>query len=463
MVIAVALIVAQLLRFGPDANAEIGIGFGVGVDARYSVLGLLIGLAWWTCLSAWNARDIKIVGVGSEEYKRVTVSSLYVFGAIAIVSYAANIPTARGYVGVALPVGLSLLLISRFVYRRIVVGRRRDGKYTRRLLLVGGPSAVAHLHKNLSGAPAAGYTPVAAFLPGFARQSPTGDELAVPVAGVGHTLADILLAIEAYKVDAIAISSGSSLKPRVIRQLGWELHARGISMIMAPALTDVAGPRIHTVPVAGLPLIHVTTPKLEGLKGLGKRAFDIAGSVLGIIVLSPVLLALTIAVVLDSPGPAFFHQDRVGKNGSLFRMHKFRSMVVDAEARLNELAKASEGNGVLFKMKGDPRITKLGAFIRKYSLDELPQLWNVLVGEMSIVGPRPPLPAEVETYEQYVHRRLLVQPGITGLWQVSGRSDLSWEDSVRLDLYYVENWSLMQDLVILFRTVKAVVAKDGAY
>ena len=234
-------------------------------------------------------------------------------------------------------------------------------------------------------------------------------------------------------------------------------------MIMTPALTDVAGPRIHTQPVAGLPMIHVTTPKLQGTKAIAKRTFDIVGAGMALFFLFPVLLVVGLAVKLDSPGPAFFHQDRVGKGGAPFRMHKFRSMVVDAEARLKELHANSEGNGVLFKMKADPRITRLGAFIRRFSLDELPQLWNVLSGDMSMVGPRPPLPSEVEIYEDYVHRRLMVKPGITGLWQVSGRSNLSWDDSVRLDLYYVENWSLMQDLVILFRTVKAVVAKDGAY
>ncbi len=181
--------------------------------------------------------------------------------------------------------------------------------------------------------------------------------------------------------------------------------------------------------------------------------------------LSPVLLVLALLVKVTSTGPVFFLQERVGLNGSTFHMIKFRSMVVDAEQRLQELSALdrAEGNTVLFKMKNDPRVTRVGAFMRRYSLDEVPQLFNVLVGSMSLVGPRPPLAREVERYDVHVHRRFLVKPGMTGLWQVSGRSDLSWEDSVRLDLYYVENWSMVGDLLILWRTARAVVAKDGAY
>ncbi len=215
----------------------------------------------------------------------------------------------------------------------------------------------------------------------------------------------------------------------------------------------------------GLPLIHVETPTYSGRKLYTKRAFDLIGSAALIIVLSPVLLVLALLVKVTSTGPVFFLQERVGLNGSTFHMIKFRSMVVDAEQRLQELSALdrAEGNTVLFKMKNDPRVTRIGAFMRRYSLDEVPQLFNVLVGSMSLVGPRPPLAREVERYDVHVHRRFLVKPGMTGLWQVSGRSDLSWEDSVRLDLYYVENWSTIGDLAILWRTARAVANSDGAY
>ncbi|GAA1408248.1 hypothetical protein AUR04nite_27330 [Glutamicibacter uratoxydans] len=234
-------------------------------------------------------------------------------------------------------------------------------------------------------------------------------------------------------------------------------------MVMAPALTDIAGPRIHTQPVAGLPLIHVSTPKLVGFQAGIKRAFDIIGAALAMLLLSPVFLITALAIRAGSPGPVFYEQERVGTLGNVFQMFKFRSMIVNADKLIDELKDDSTGNGILFKMKDDPRVTRVGAFIRRYSIDELPQLWNVLKGDMSMVGPRPPLKSEVDQYEQYVERRLLVKPGITGLWQVSGRSDLTWDESVRLDLFYVENWSLIQDLTILIRTVKAVLGKSGAY
>lgn len=457
--IVVAMVAAQLSRFGIENNPSLG----GSIATSYWLITALLSVVWWLALHIWGSRDPKIFGTGTEEYKRVTSASLYFFGSIAIVSYALNIPTARGYIGVALPLGIVLLLVARWLCRGRLVRHRKNDRFTRRLMLVGSPSAVEHLHRSLVSEPGAGYLPVAAILPGYLLSAPSGRELALPIASVGTELSQVLDAIETHGVDAIAISAGTTLKPRVIRQLGWELQERKISMIMAPALTDIAGPRIHTQPIAGLPLIHVSTPELEGWQAFTKRIFDCVGAALALIVLSPVFLIVAALIKKDGPGPVFFHQERIGRNGVPFKMHKFRSMVVDAEARLTDLQEVSEGNGVLFKMKADPRITKIGAFIRRYSIDELPQLWNVVCGEMSMVGPRPPLKSEVDTYEEYVLRRLKVKPGLTGLWQVSGRSDLSWDDSVRLDLYYVENWSLTQDLIILFRTAKAVFGKDGAY
>lgn len=454
-----AMVAAQLSRFGLDSNASLN----GNVSTSYWIVTALLCIVWWMALQVWGSRDPKIFGTGTEEYKRVASASLYFFGSIAIVSYALNIPTARGYIGVALPLGIAMLLIARWFCRGRLVRHRKNNLFTRRLMLVGSPAAVEHLYQSLISEPGAGYLPVAAILPGYSLTSPSGRELALPIASVGKELPEVLGAIETHGVDAIAISAGTTLKPRVIRQLGWELQERRISMIMAPALTDIAGPRIHTQPIAGLPLIHVSTPELEGWESFTKRVFDCVGATLALLVFSPLFLIVALLIKKDGPGPVFFHQERIGRNGVPFKMHKFRSMVTDAETRLADLREVSEGNGVLFKMKEDPRITKVGAFIRRYSIDELPQLWNVLRGEMSMVGPRPPLKSEVDTYEEYVLRRLKVKPGLTGLWQVSGRSDLSWDDSVRLDLYYVENWSLMQDLVILFRTAKAVFGKDGAY
>jgi exopolysaccharide biosynthesis polyprenyl glycosylphosphotransferase len=248
-----------------------------------------------------------------------------------------------------------------------------------------------------------------------------------------------------------------------IRRLGWELENAQVELILMSRLTDVAGPRIHMRPINGLPMVHVDLPQYSGYSHAVKRIFDVSIVSVALLLLAPVF-AITAAIVrLDSPGPVIFRQERVGAHGTRFTMLKFRSMVVDAEDRLEQLRAQDEGNGVLFKMKDDPRVTRAGRVLRAYSLDELPQLWNVLRGDMSLVGPRPPLPREVELYEGHVSRRLLTRPGITGLWQVNGRSNLSWEDSVRLDLYYVENWSLTGDLVVLAKTLKAVFHSDGAY
>lgn len=332
-----------------------------------------------------------------------------------------------------------------------------------RLMLLGGPGAVAHLAASLKRSKQAGYLPVAAYTPGATDKSVAEQNSGLPVLGHSADTSSILDAIESCGADAVAISAGVQLHPQALRHLGWELASRNIGLIMAPALTDVAGPRIHTQQVAGLPLMHVTTPTLEGGQRVAKRLFDIAISGVLIIIASPIMALLALVITLDSRGPVLFRQERIGIGGAPFKMLKFRSMVVDAEAQLAKLADRNEANGVLFKIKNDPRITRVGGVLRRYSLDELPQLFNIFAGSMSLVGPRPPLPQEVAAYEHDVRRRLLVKPGLTGLWQVSGRSNLSWQDSVRLDLYYVENWSLAGDLVIILRTVRAVFFSTGAY
>jgi exopolysaccharide biosynthesis polyprenyl glycosylphosphotransferase len=247
------------------------------------------------------------------------------------------------------------------------------------------------------------------------------------------------------------VTASGELTATRLRRLGWQLEGTGIDLVLAPALTDVAGPRIHTRPVAGLPLIHVEAPEFRGARKLIKGFVDRAVSFMALTLALPVLGIIALAIKLDSRGPVLFRQIRVGQGGQEFHVYKFRTMVVN------------ESDGLMFKMRSDPRVTRVGRFLRKWSLDELPQLANVLFGDMSLVGPRPPLPSEVARYDGDVARRLLVKPGMTGLWQVSGRSDLSWEDGIRLDLYYVENWSLAADLTILWKTFGAVILSRGAY
>ncbi|WP_258060108.1 sugar transferase [Arthrobacter sp. ZGTC212] len=450
---------ALILRFGATNSGELTVTEG----QPYIAVALLLTVVWWAILGLSGSREPTVLGYGVEEYKRIFSGSFWLFGLIATVSYVFQLDTARGYIALALPVGVASLLIARMLIRSLLRSQRQAGRSSSSVLLIGGIHGVAHLTHALQSQPMAGYRPVAAYLPGISFDTAIEPDLDLPILGRDPSVASIVHAVHTARPDAVALSSGVPLPPRVVRELGWALADMQVKMIMAPALTDVAGPRIHTQPVAGLPLIHVSTPNLGSGQRIFKRLFDIVGASALIALLSPVLLIVAVVVRLDSPGPVFFRQERVGARGRCFRMYKFRSMVVDAEARLESLRLRSEGNGVMFKLKVDPRITRVGGFLRRYSLDELPQLFNVLNGSMSLVGPRPPLASEVQQYQSHVHRRLMVRPGLTGLWQVSGRSLLSWDDTVRLDLYYVENWSIAGDIAILLKTFRAVLARQGAF
>lgn len=448
---------AYTVRFG-----FLEAGLGQVREFDYAMLAIGLVLAWWVLLETWGSREPKILGGGSEEYKRALAASAWLFGFVAVISYALKIDTARGFVGLAFPAGALGLLLARWLLRQHLILERKHGKSSSRVLIIGGPFSAAHLTRSLLSVPSAGYQPVAAHLPG-AMSGYKSDDLPVPVIGTAADFDAILQTIIDSDVDAVAISAGVSMHPKDLRRLGWELAARNIGMIMAPALTDVAGPRIHTQPVAGLPLIHVSTPKLTGGKKVAKRSFDLVVAGLLVLALSPLFLLLAVLVKLTDRGPVFYKQERIGFRGTTFEMLKFRSMRVNADAQLQSLLSAQgSADRPLFKIENDPRITPLGQIIRKYSLDELPQLLNVLGGSMSLVGPRPQREGEVALYDDAAHRRLYVSPGMSGLWQVSGRSNLSWEESIRLDLYYVENWSLMGDVIILFKTFKAVFASTGA-
>uniref|UniRef100_UPI00311A594E sugar transferase n=1 Tax=Arthrobacter sp. G119Y2 TaxID=3134965 RepID=UPI00311A594E len=459
VVVLWAMAGALILRFGTTRGYEL-----VTTDGeRYIAVTLILSAAWWAMLGFSGSRDTTLLGYGIEEYKRVLSSSFWLFGLVATVSYALQLDIARGYVALALPAGVLSLLISRALVRSHLRTQRKSGGSSSTVLIIGGAYGVEHLARALFSQPMAGYLPVATYVPEATPGTAVNANLKLPNLGHIPTVEAITAAIREVRPNAVALSSGVPLPPRVIRELGWALAEMKVKMIMAPALTDIAGPRIHTQPVAGLPLIHVSTPNLGAGQRFIKRAFDSFGAVALLLLLSPVMLIVALIVRGDSPGPVIFKQSRVGAEGQLFDMYKFRSMVVDAEARLEELQSQSEGNGVLFKLRSDPRITRAGKFLRRFSLDELPQLFNVLNGTMSLVGPRPPLPSEVELYQSHVHRRLMVRPGLTGLWQVSGRSLLSWDDTVRLDLYYVENWSVAGDIAILLKTFRAVIARHGAY
>lgn len=453
-----AVVGAHLIRFGADGDQTIA-----GASTfPYLAMTIVLPLVWWAVLGLWDSRTSRILGSGFEEYRRVLAGSLWLFGAIAIFSYALQVDLARGYVGIAFPFGVVGLLMGRWLLRQHLSLDRSTGGSMSRLLLVGNSISVSHLLQALQRHPLAGYSPVGAYFPGEDANAvqPASD---IPVIGTDPSVAAIMSALHDCSADTLALSGGNSLDPNVMRRLGWALAEKNIALIVAPALTDIAGPRIHTQPVAGLPLIHVTTPKLEGGKRVAKRAFDLLGAGLLVVMLSPVFVAVAVLTKFSSSGPIFYTQERVGVRGTNFNMIKFRSMVVNADDQLAGLLHAQgTADKPLFKVDNDPRITPLGRTLRKYSLDELPQLFNVLLGNMSLVGPRPQRDGEVALYDDAAKRRLYVQPGMSGLWQVSGRSNLTWEESIRLDLYYVENWSLISDIAILLKTAKAVVASQGA-
>ena len=450
IVIAVGL--AQWLRFGTWSGT------------LYLEVSVGIATIWAAALSINHSRSERVIGSGAEEYRRVWLGTLSVFGGVAIVSMLFKLEIARGYLMIALPAGVALLILFRWLGRRVVVrAREKFGQCITRVLVVGSAPAVRDLATALAREPWSGYEVAGACIPGSATRT----EIDIPGFGavpVFGNESNVVGAVTATSSHAVAITATEHLDGRRIRDLSWELEKLDIDLLVAPGVVDVAGPRLHMRPVAGLPLIHVEKPQYHGAKKFQKRLFDVVFSSMVLLCGLPLLLAIAVAIKMTSKGPIFYRQERIGLDGDAFEMVKFRTMVDGADELVEKLADLNESlGGVLFKIREDPRVTSVGRILRKYSLDEIPQFINVLKRDMSVVGPRPPLASEVKTYDDYARRRLLVRPGITGLWQVSGRSDLSWEDSVRLDLYYVENWSMMADLLIALRTAKAVLSHDGAY
>ncbi|MEH0971001.1 sugar transferase [Micromonospora sp. CPCC 205546] len=452
-VLTVAVLVGYVARFGGDTPG--------GSKIPYILVAPGLVVAWLVSLRVLRCYDDRVLGYGADEYRRVSTASLRLAGGVAIAGYIADVGVSRGFLGISFAVGMLGLEVARFAARKRLHRARSEGAgWSRKVLVVGDTAHVLELVHTLRREPYAGYQVVGACIPD-ALLAPVAQRLGdVPVVGSFRGIPEAATAIGA---DTVAVTASGELTATRLRRLGWQLEGTGIDLVVAPALTDVAGPRIHTRPVAGLPLIHVEAPEFRGARKLVKGFVDRAVSSVALTLLLPLLAVVALAIKIDSRGPVLFRQTRVGQGGREFGVYKFRTMVVDADALLAALAARNETDGLMFKMRDDPRVTRIGRLLRKWSLDELPQLVNVLLGHMSLVGPRPPLPSEVARYDGDVARRLLVKPGMTGLWQVSGRSDLSWEDGIRLDLYYVENWSLAADLTILWKTFGAVLNSRGAY
>jgi exopolysaccharide biosynthesis polyprenyl glycosylphosphotransferase len=358
-------------------------------------------------------------------------------------------------------VGLAVVLtgLLRQVVRKQLHRRRATGHFTHRVVVAGSVPTVTDLVRHFRRAPFAGFSVVAVCVPGVDDELVVDGE-PVPAPAAPDAVLDALVTADA---DTLAVADPTTFPGPALRALAWDLEGSGVDLIVAPAVTEIAGPRIAVRPVAGIPLLHVEEPSLSGPARVTKAIFDRTLGAVALVLCSPLLVVLALLVRITSHGPALFRQTRVGRDGREFQMLKFRTMIVGAEERLEELRDRADAEHLLFKLPDDPRLTRLGAWLRRHSLDELPQLWNVVVGDMSVVGPRPPLPSEVARYADDARRRLLVKPGLTGLWQVSGRADLTWDDTVRLDLYYVENWSWVLDALILVRTIPAVIKGRGAY
>jgi exopolysaccharide biosynthesis polyprenyl glycosylphosphotransferase len=444
---------ALLLRFGP-----------IGDEPRmrdYLLLTFIFPIAWIACLAVNRAHETRHLFVGTDEYARVFRAGIGLTAALAIVSFAFDLRLARGYVLIAVPLAVTVDLTARFVFRQILHRSWARGERLHRVVLVGHERAVADMTRRLSRERHHGLGVIGACLPpGVSRN---GFTLGLPP--ILGTFDGVAAAVARTGADTVVVLACPEIDGTALRRLAWQLERDETDLIVASTLVDVAGDRTTIRPVDGLPMLHVEHPRLKGSARVVKAAFDRAGAIL-LLTLSAPVLAVLAGLVMFGPGgrgPIVFRQERVGKDGRTFVLYKFRTMVVNAEARLTELRNLNDTDGELFKMRHDPRVTPVGRFLRRYSLDELPQLVNVVKGDMSLVGPRPPLAREVAGYPDDMRRRLVVKPGLTGLWQVSGRSDLSWDESIRLDLTYVENWSLTMDLAILARTVSAVVRSSGAY
>lgn len=418
----------------------------------------MVFVLWTTLLALYRTRSLQRIGAGSMEYKRVIDATAVAAGWTAMVVLATGTFEARWILMVVFPTGLAALLMERWLWRRWLNRQSiTSGRYLSQVVVVGRDSDIQYVTKRLAQHSGSAYKVVGAVF----------DEDAVPGHGASYPqragLGVLESVVASTGADAVIIAGGLRAGNEAIRDLGWRLEPTRTQVILVSSLTNVAGPRIRMRPVEGLPLMHVDLPNFDGGHHVVKRSMDILLSGLALLALTPVYVLLALIVKKDSKGPAFFVQQRVGRSGEFFKMYKFRSMVDDAEAQRANLENQNEGSEHLFKMKDDPRVTKPGRWMRKYSLDELPQLFNVLKGDMSLVGPRPPLASEVARYEGSTERRLYIKPGVTGLWQTRGRSDLPMDESIRLDLYYVENWSVTGDIMIMWQTLKVMIKPEGAY
>lgn len=454
LAMALAAWVADAVRFGAqDGALRLG-----GIAISYFFFSMLMTPLWVLVLTISGGYESKRLGHGSEEYQRVFDATVRFLAVLAVALVAFQLDVDRGFVVIAVPLAGVLTAMNHHLARRWLQSCRSRGTCVQRVIVVGQRRLVPDLVRHLRRSAPAGFSVVGACLPGTQELIVDGE--AVPVLGQPSR---VLEALAITGADTVAMADRDALGSGGLHRLGWQLEGTGVDLLVVPSLAAVAGPRISVRPLAGVPLLQVEEPRFTGPSRVLKESFERLVAAVALLLLGPLMAVVALAIWMGSRGSPLFSQVRVGLHGREFVIRKFRTMRIGAESEREDMADRNENDRILFKIHADPRLTRAGKLLRRFSIDEVPQLWNVLKGDMSLVGPRPPLPSEVKQYGRDVRRRLLVKPGLTGLWQVSGRSDLPWEEAVRLDLYYVQNWSLGLDLVILLRTIAAVVHGRGAY
>lgn len=431
------------------------------VEVDPQAVGLTMLGTWLIALAVFKTRDTKVIGSDFLEYRRIVNASLSVLGLLAFNSLFFKVDVSRVFVTSLIAFGLLALLIERRIARAWLKRQRLQGRFKKRIVVYGPEDLTVHSVERLSNNKDHEFEPV--FTISGTKQLKlkmieTGEERE-------FELQDLPEICKAYNVELLKVVGSSATSADMHKRLYWALDGHDISFVVSPSITGVSSSKLTTRVIAGTPLLEISSTKFSGPQYAVKTVFDFVFSLVALILVSPIMLVAAIAIKLNDGGPVFFKQTRVGVRGQDFQILKFRSMKVGAEQEFEQLAEQAgyEINAVQFKLKDDPRVTLIGKFIRKTSIDELPQFINVLRGEMSVVGPRPHVHKEVEAYDDAAVRRLLVKPGITGPWQVGGRSELSWDESVALDVGYVENWTLLGDIAIVLRTLLFVVATRGAF
>ena len=446
-----AILGRELLKF-PTVVPDVQVGDALDVAGPVMIIG------WVAAIFLFGGYRPEVFGAGVDEYKRVINSSFLTAAAVGIGCYLLRFQLSRGFFVLAFAIGIPMLVLGRLLLRRSVQRARRLGSLQHRVVIAGAEGHVDEIAAVLGRETWLGYHVVGALTPEPGERPTTHS--GIPLLGSSRSIAQVAIDAEA---DVVFLAGGAFSSSTEMRRLAWDLEHEDIAVVLAPSVTDVSAERISVRPVGGMPLIHLEKPRSAAAVRRAKRTFDILGTLTLLLMFSPIFAFSAFRIWAFDRGPVLFRQTRVGRDGASFHCWKFRTMVTNAEELLADLHAQEGYTGGLFKMENDPRITGPGKWLRRFSLDELPQLINVLTGDMSLVGPRPPLAHEVAQYDEEMTRRLRVRPGMTGLWQVSGRSDLSWSEAIRLDLYYVDNWSMLQDLTILARTFGAVFGSRGAY